>query len=56
VPHYQRLFQSNPEVPVYLKTPKSKPMLYPFFAMFGLGVLGSFWGIQKMARYAHFWL
>lgn len=28
-------------------------MLYPFFAMFGVGLVGSMYGLTKMARYAN---
>ncbi|BFZ56580.1 hypothetical protein PYCC9005_003627 [Savitreella phatthalungensis] len=50
VPQYQRLFQSNPEVPIYLKTPRSKIMLYPFLGLFGFGLVGALYGLTKMAR------
>jgi len=50
VPHFQRLFQlDKPGVPIYLKSPRSKAMLYPFFTMFGIGLAGSFYGLGKMA-------
>ncbi|PWW77452.1 hypothetical protein C7212DRAFT_314313 [Tuber magnatum] len=48
VPHYQRLFQKNDGVRQWHKTPRSKMMLYPYFAMLGLGFSGAFYGMCRM--------
>ncbi|BFZ59658.1 hypothetical protein YB2330_000672 [Saitoella coloradoensis] len=49
-PHYQKLYQANPNVPIYMKHPRSKFLIYPFYAIFGVGIVGSFWGLTRMAR------
>ncbi|KAG4305977.1 hypothetical protein PORY_000887 [Pneumocystis oryctolagi] len=46
VPYYQKLFQENASLPIYMRTPRSKLMLYPFIALWG-----SVWGTINMIRH-----
>ncbi|CAN6639138.1 cytochrome c oxidase subunit 7, mitochondrial [Trichomonascus vanleenenianus] len=36
VAYYQRLYQANEQVPLWLRHPRSKLILYPFYALFGI--------------------
>ncbi|RPB12701.1 hypothetical protein P167DRAFT_535710, partial [Morchella conica CCBAS932] len=48
VTHYQRLFQRHDGLRQWVKTPRSKYLLTPYFIMMGLGVTGSVWGMSRM--------
>ncbi|ODQ56436.1 hypothetical protein SAICODRAFT_28589 [Saitoella complicata NRRL Y-17804] len=50
VPEYQRIYQSNPQVPIYFKTKRSKMLIYPFLAIWGFGLLGASWGMVRMVK------
>ncbi|KAI5838279.1 hypothetical protein DFP73DRAFT_268116 [Morchella snyderi] len=48
VQHYQRLFQNGDGWRQWVKTPKSKYLLTPYFICIGVGVTGSVWGMSRM--------
>ncbi|EMR11093.1 hypothetical protein PNEG_00692 [Pneumocystis murina B123] len=50
VPYYQKLFQENTHLPVYFRTPRSKLMIYPYLALWGLSLVGSLWGVMNLVR------
>ncbi|KAI5779811.1 hypothetical protein EDC01DRAFT_669978 [Geopyxis carbonaria] len=48
VPFYQAHYQKNDGVRLWMKHPRSKMLLYPYFCMVGLGFLGGIYGMGRM--------
>ncbi|KAF8536066.1 hypothetical protein BDD12DRAFT_852578 [Trichophaea hybrida] len=48
VPYYQRLYQRDDGVRLWMKHPRSKILMYPFFAMLTVGFAGSLYGMGRM--------
>ncbi|KAF8466731.1 hypothetical protein BDZ91DRAFT_724894 [Kalaharituber pfeilii] len=55
VPYYQRLFQRDDGVRQWWKTPRSKYMLYPYFACLGAGLAGTMYCMTRMAMGKKTW-
>ncbi|KAI5848395.1 hypothetical protein BZA05DRAFT_475450 [Tricharina praecox] len=49
VPQYQRLYQRDDGVRLWNKHPRSRVLLLPYFAILGVGVAGSIYGMVRMA-------
>jgi len=49
VAQYQRLFQKDDGVSLWNKHPRSRAFLLPYFAILGVGVAGSIYGMCRMA-------
>ncbi|KAF8936508.1 hypothetical protein EDD21DRAFT_384626 [Dissophora ornata] len=50
VPHLQRLYQTNTNVPIYLKKGGDKFIMTAFAGLMTVGLIGSLYGATKMAR------
>ncbi|KAG5518351.1 hypothetical protein PMAC_003148 [Pneumocystis sp. 'macacae'] len=50
VPYYQKLFQENTHLPVYMRTPRSRLMLYPYIVLWSVSLIGSIWGTVNMVK------
>ncbi|KAF8242810.1 hypothetical protein K440DRAFT_494965, partial [Wilcoxina mikolae CBS 423.85] len=48
VPYYQRLYQRDDGVRLWMKHPRSKMLMYPFFAVLTVGFAGSLYGMGRM--------
>ncbi|KAI5818470.1 hypothetical protein BZA77DRAFT_307047 [Pyronema omphalodes] len=48
VPHYQRLYQRDDGVRLWMKHPRSKMLVYPYLAILGLGSVGTFYAMCRM--------
>lgn len=38
---YQKIYQSKPNVPLWMRTPHSKLIVYPFYALFAVSCVGA---------------
>lgn len=38
---YQKIYQSKPNVPLWMRTPRSKLIVYPFYALFAYTCVGA---------------
>ncbi|KAG0334466.1 hypothetical protein BG004_000397 [Podila humilis] len=50
VPHLQRLYQVPTNTPIYLRRGGDKAIMTVFLSMITIGVVGSSYGMTKMAR------
>ncbi|KAG5440639.1 hypothetical protein PCK2_000349, partial [Pneumocystis canis] len=49
--YYQKLFQENSHIPIYMRTPRSKWMFYPFLAVWGGSLIGALWMTVDMIKF-----
>ncbi|KAJ6261362.1 hypothetical protein TWF696_003921 [Orbilia brochopaga] len=47
VPEWQRLHQRHDGLRTWVKGPRAKMMLYPYFVILGLGFAGSMYGMGR---------
>lgn len=40
VKEYQKLYQSKPNTPLWMRSPRSKFLVYPFYALFAFTCVG----------------
>ncbi|KAF9166344.1 hypothetical protein DFQ27_000721 [Actinomortierella ambigua] len=50
VPRLQRMYQTPSASPIYLRRGGDKVIMAGFTAILTVGLIGSLWGTQKMAR------
>jgi len=48
VPHYQRLYQKNDGIRLWVKHPRSRMLIYPYLAMLGVGITGTLYGMCRL--------
>ncbi|KAG5438728.1 hypothetical protein PCANB_002448 [Pneumocystis canis] len=48
--YYQKLFRENAYMPVYMRTPRSKLMIYPFLVVWGTSLIGALWTTMNMIK------
>jgi len=48
VPHYQRFYQKDDGIRLWMKNPRSKVLMYPFFVMLSVGAVGSLYGMGRL--------
>ncbi len=50
MPEYQRLFQADNGLPTWMRTSRSRWMVYPYYALFTVGLTGALYGLTRLAR------